>query len=108
MFKSFRENRWAHAVTLVIACPVARTCARTPAQPAAAVPRHRGRRHWQVLGLAIGALFLYTSGGTASAATCAPAASAGSAPADWATYCWLDFSSYNDTLARSVGGQTFT
>jgi uncharacterized repeat protein (TIGR01451 family) len=105
---SFRENRWAHAVTRVIACPVARTCARTPAQPAAAVPRHRGGRHWQALGLAIGALFLYTSGGTASAATCAPAASAGSAPADWATYCWLDFSSYNDTLARSVGGQTFT
>jgi len=58
--------------------------------------------------LAIGALFLYTSGGTASAATCAPAASAGTAPADWATYCWLDFSSYNDTLARSVSGQTFT
>lgn len=107
VFKSFRENRWAHAVTRVIACPVARTCARTPAQPAAAVPRHRGRRHWQALGLAIGALFLYTSGGTASAATCAPAASAGTAPADWATYCWLDFSSYNDALARS-GGQTFT
>jgi uncharacterized repeat protein (TIGR01451 family) len=45
---------------------------------------------------------------SASAATCAPATSGGTAPADWATYCWLDFSTYNDTLARAAGGQAFT
>ena len=48
-------------------------------------------------------------GGSASAATCGPAASAGPyPPADWTTYCWLDFSSYSDALARAAGGQTFT
>ena len=41
------------------------------------------------------------------AASCAPAASAGTAPADWGTYCWLDFSTYSDALARG-GGQPFT
>ena len=107
MFKSFRENRWAHALARAIVFPLARACARAPARLVAAVPLHRGRRHWHALGLVIGALLLYIGGGTASAATCAPASSAGTAPADWATYCWLDFSTYNDTLARSVG-QPFT
>ncbi len=55
-----------------------------------------------LLGLALSGL----SGG-AHAASCAPAASAGTAPADWGTYCWLDFSSYSDALARG-GGQPFT
>jgi hypothetical protein len=45
--------------------------------------------------------------GNARAANCAPATSAGTAPADWGTYCWLDFSPYDDALARG-GGQTFT
>jgi uncharacterized repeat protein (TIGR01451 family) len=107
VFKSFRENRWAHALARAIVFPLARACARAPARLVAAVPLHRGRRHWHALGLVIGALLLYIGGGTASAATCAPASSAGTAPADWATYCWLDFSTYNDTLARSVG-QPFT
>jgi uncharacterized repeat protein (TIGR01451 family) len=53
------------------------------------------------------ALLLGGFGSNARAATCAPAATAGTAPADWATYCWLDFSTYNDALARA-GGQTFT
>lgn len=57
---------------------------------------------------AIGALLLYASASPLLAATCAQATSAGTAPADWATYCWLDFSTYNDTLARSAGGQAFT
>jgi uncharacterized repeat protein (TIGR01451 family) len=47
-------------------------------------------------------------GAPAIAASCATAASAGAAPADWRTYCWFDFSSYNDAQARSAGGQSFT
>lgn len=47
-------------------------------------------------------------GGTAMAATCAPAGAQGAAPAAWQTYCWLDFSSYNDTAVRSASGQNFS
>lgn len=39
--------------------------------------------------------------------TCGAATSAGTAPADWRSYCWLDFSAYNDSQARG-GGQAFT
>jgi uncharacterized repeat protein (TIGR01451 family) len=55
----------------------------------------------------VAAVLLGSVAGHARAASCAPAASAGTAPADWATYCWLDFSTYNDALARG-GGQPFT
>ncbi len=45
-------------------------------------------------------------GGTpAFAQSCSPATTQGTAPAGWETYCWLDFSSYNDVTARSVAGQ---
>ena len=68
----------------------------------------KGSRY-SALTLVVGALVLYAGGGSASAATCAPAASPGPyPPADWTTYCWLDFSSYSDTLARAAGGQAFT
>lgn len=53
-------------------------------------------------------LSLVAFGGHAWGATCAPAASGGSAPADWPSYCWFDFSSYSDTIARSAAGQSFT
>ncbi|MBA3898022.1 MAG: DUF11 domain-containing protein [Sphingomonadaceae bacterium] len=43
----------------------------------------------------------------ALAATCGSATSAGTAPPGWETYCWLDFSTYNDATARSAAGQTF-
>lgn len=43
----------------------------------------------------------------ARANTCAPAASGGTAPSDFRTYCWIDFSGYNDTQAQT-GGQPFT
>lgn len=42
------------------------------------------------------------------AATCAPATSGGTAPSSWPTYCWLDFSTYNDATAQSASGQNFT
>jgi uncharacterized repeat protein (TIGR01451 family) len=47
-------------------------------------------------------------GQQAQAAICAPATSPGAAPADWGTYCWLDFSTYSDTAARAASGQAFT
>ncbi|MGC1387242.1 MAG: SdrD B-like domain-containing protein [Steroidobacteraceae bacterium] len=43
----------------------------------------------------------------AQASTCAPAATKGTAPSDYQTFCWLDFTGYNDALAQG-GGQPFT
>jgi uncharacterized repeat protein (TIGR01451 family) len=42
----------------------------------------------------------------AQANTCSPAATQGAAPADYQTYCWLDFTGYNDATAQS--GQAFS
>jgi len=45
----------------------------------------------------------------AFAAPCYYATSQGTTgPADWQTYCWLDLTSYNDTTARTAGGQNFS
>ncbi len=44
----------------------------------------------------------------AHAQSCAAATSQGTAPTGWQTYCWLDFSTYNDATARSAGGQNFS
>jgi hypothetical protein len=44
----------------------------------------------------------------ALAANCSQAASQGTAPASWQTYCWLDFVDYNDTTARTAAGQNFS
>lgn len=47
--------------------------------------------------------------GPAMAAPCYYATSQGATgPADWQTYCWLDFSTYNDTTARTTAGQNFS
>jgi uncharacterized repeat protein (TIGR01451 family) len=43
----------------------------------------------------------------AFAANCGAATAQGTAPAGWETYCWLDFSTYNDATARSALGQNF-
>src|SRR5579862_4319070 len=43
----------------------------------------------------------------AHANTCAPAAVKGTAPNDFQSYCWLDFTGYNDALAQG-GGQPFS
>jgi Surface adhesin CshA non-repetitive domain 2 len=54
-------------------------------------------------------LAFYTLAATpAFANTCSPAATQGTAPPEWQTYCWLDFTGYNDATARSVGGQPFS
>ncbi len=44
----------------------------------------------------------------ASAQNCSPAASQGTAPSGWQTYCWLNFSNYNDTIARTAAGQNLS
>ena len=44
----------------------------------------------------------------AHANTCSPATTQGSAPPEWQTYCWLDFTGYNDTTAKSAAGQLFS
>ncbi len=44
----------------------------------------------------------------ARANTCSPATTQGSAPPEWQTYCWLDFTGYNDVAAKSAAGQPFS
>jgi hypothetical protein len=43
----------------------------------------------------------------AQAATCGAATSAGTAPADWQTFCWIDMSTYNNATVFG-GGQPFS
>ncbi len=62
-----------------------------------------------VLRLALVAIacFYFAFASAATAATCAPAASQGTAPASWQTYCWIDMSTYNSALVFG-GGQNFS
>jgi len=39
--------------------------------------------------------------------TCSAATTQGAAPADYQSYCWLDFNGYSDATARTAGGQQF-
>lgn len=71
------------------------------------IPRARvifaaSRRGWLALLLLLCGLITMP----AHANTCAPAAVQGSAPADYLTYCWLDFTGYSDSAAQA--GQAFT
>ena len=63
---------------------------------------------WVLLaGLALMACCLGTN--PAQAASCYLATSQGSTgPANWQTYCWLDFTGYDDTAARTGSGQAFS
>src|SRR5579859_4916038 len=45
---------------------------------------------------------------SAATGTCGPATGQGTGPADYPTYCWIDFTNYNGTQATSAGGQAFT
>lgn len=40
--------------------------------------------------------------------TCSPATAQGTAPPEWQTYCWLDFTGYDDATAQSAAGQPFS
>jgi len=54
----------------------------------------------------LGSLFFAPA---AMAASCSIATSQGSTgPTSWQTYCWIDFSTYNDTTARSGSGQNMS
>ncbi|MFN3863586.1 MAG: CshA/CshB family fibrillar adhesin-related protein [Erythrobacter sp.] len=44
----------------------------------------------------------------AQAQNCGQAASQGTAPASWQTYCWLNLANYNDATARSASGQNLS
>ena len=44
----------------------------------------------------------------ASANVCSPATTQGTAPPEWQTYCWLDFTGYNDATAKTAAGQPFS
>jgi hypothetical protein len=55
--------------------------------------------------VALGALF---GALPALANTCSPATTQGTAPAEWQTYCWLDFTGYNDATAKTATGQNFS
>lgn len=58
--------------------------------------------------LLVALLMLGFGAGRAEAASCFYATSQGSTgPANWNSYCWLDFSGYNDTAARN-GGQAMS
>jgi hypothetical protein len=70
--------------------------------------RPRGRFR-QIAALLLSLVMLVLGAGRAEAASCFYATSQGSTgPANWASYCWLDFSGYNDTAARSTGGQAMS
>jgi hypothetical protein len=55
---------------------------------------------------ALFAILLVTA--PARANVCSTATTQGTAPADWQTYCWLDFTGYNDATAKSASGQNFS
>ncbi|QDH32932.1 CshA/CshB family fibrillar adhesin-related protein [Porphyrobacter sp. YT40] len=44
----------------------------------------------------------------AMAQNCGQAATQGTAPASWQTYCWLNLTNYNDATARTAAGQNLT
>lgn len=53
-------------------------------------------------------LAIVAGSGTVHAANCNYATAQGTTgPANWQTYCWIDFSTYNDTQARSASGQAY-
>ena len=63
----------------------------------------------QFAALLLAFLLLGLGAERAEAASCYYATSQGSTgPANWASYCWLDFSGYNDTAARSAAGQAMS
>ena len=65
-------------------------------------------RRLRQLGLLLLLLCGWLLAAPAMASTCGPATSQGATgPIDYSTYCWLDFSGYNDTTARSSAGQNF-
>lgn len=71
--------------------------------------RRMSRRHIRHVAVLFAALLMLSFGaGRAEAASCFYATSQGATgPANWNSYCWLDFSGYSDTAARN-GGQAMS
>lgn len=64
---------------------------------------------WHILAVLVALLLALLGAGRAEAASCFYATSQGATgPANWQSYCWLDFAGYNDTAARSVAGQAMS
>jgi uncharacterized repeat protein (TIGR01451 family) len=69
----------------------------------------RGGRVRAVIGLLALLAAVWSAPASAVTSTCGPAASQGvNGPADFATYCWIDFTGYVDATAQTTGGQAFT
>ncbi|MGH8371883.1 MAG: beta strand repeat-containing protein [Gammaproteobacteria bacterium] len=69
-----------------------------------------GWRRGRLIGwlLALLAAGWFAPASFAATGTCGPATGQGSnGPADYATYCWIDFTNYNNTQATSAAGQAF-
>ncbi len=56
----------------------------------------------------IAAIFMLGCCAPAFANTCSSATTQGTAPPEWQTYCWLDFTGYNDATAKTAAGQNFS
>jgi uncharacterized repeat protein (TIGR01451 family) len=56
----------------------------------------------------VAALLLLACAGASHANLCRPATSGGAAASDWPSFCWLDFTGYNDATAQTAAGQTFS
>ena len=64
--------------------------------------------HFRVMAALLVALMAVGWSNSAAAQSCSPAATQGTAPAGWQTYCWLNFANYNDATARTAAGQNFS
>lgn len=62
----------------------------------------------RVAARALAVLACSFAGMTAQANTCSPAGAGGTAPADWRSYCWLDFTGFSATTANNTAGQNFS
>jgi uncharacterized repeat protein (TIGR01451 family) len=62
----------------------------------------------RVLARASIALVLALTGIQAHANTCSAAGAGGTAPSDWRSYCWLDFSGFSANTANNAAGQNFS
>jgi uncharacterized repeat protein (TIGR01451 family) len=62
----------------------------------------------RVLAVALALVMLLGWSSAAQAQDCGAATARGTAPESWQTYCWLNLDSYNDTQARSAGGQNLS
>ncbi len=93
MMSGTREKRFANRLFTMISYPVRMSG-----------PRITIRRLLALMLLVCGMMW----SPAAQAQDCAQAASQGTAPASWQTYCWLNLANYSDTTARGASGQNMS